>query len=42
MEKVGTFFGHLEYITAILYILCPLGNLVAIWHIFPRFDIYCV
>jgi hypothetical protein len=30
-------FGHLEYITAIWYILWPFGNLVAIWYIFPRF-----
>jgi hypothetical protein len=25
MEKVGIFCGHLEYITAIWYILCPFG-----------------
>jgi hypothetical protein len=24
-----------------LYILCPFGNLVAIWYIFPRFGILC-
>jgi hypothetical protein len=36
MEKVGIFFDHLEYITAIWYILWPFGNLVAIWYIFPR------
>jgi hypothetical protein len=29
------------YITAILYILCPFGNFVAIWFIFPRFGILC-
>jgi hypothetical protein len=29
MEKVGAFFGYLEYITTILYILWPFGNLVA-------------
>jgi uncharacterized membrane protein YuzA (DUF378 family) len=39
MEKVGILFGHLEYITAIWYILWPLGNLVTIWYIFPRFGI---
>jgi hypothetical protein len=33
MEKVGIFYGDLEYITAVLYILWPFGNLVAI---FPR------
>jgi hypothetical protein len=41
MENVGTFFGHLEYVTAIWYSLCPLGNLVAIWYIFPLFGIVC-
>jgi hypothetical protein len=30
MENVGTFDGHLEYITDIWYILWPLGNFVAI------------
>jgi uncharacterized membrane protein YuzA (DUF378 family) len=37
MEKVGIFFGHSEYITAILYILWPFCNLVAIGYIFPHF-----
>jgi hypothetical protein len=41
MEKVGIFFGHLEYIAAIWCILCPFGNLVAIWYIFHRFGILC-
>jgi hypothetical protein len=41
MEKVVIFYGHLEYITAIWYISCPFGNLVAIWYIFPRFGILC-
>jgi hypothetical protein len=41
MEKVVTFFGHLEYITGIWYILWPFGNLVAIWYILPRFGILC-
>jgi hypothetical protein len=31
MKKVGTFYGHLEYMTAIWYILWPFDNLVAIW-----------
>jgi hypothetical protein len=39
MKKVGIFYGHLEYITAILYILLPFGNLVAVWYIFPHFGI---
>jgi hypothetical protein len=39
MESVGTFYSHLIYITAILYILGPLGNLVIIWYILPRFGI---
>jgi hypothetical protein len=37
MEKVGVVYGHLEYITAIWYILCSFGTLVAIWYIFHRF-----
>jgi hypothetical protein len=41
MEKVGIFCGHLEYTTAIRYILWPFGNLVAIWYIFPHFGILC-
>jgi hypothetical protein len=38
MENVGTFFGHLEYITYIRtfwYILEPFGNLAESWNIFP-------
>jgi hypothetical protein len=38
MEKVGIFLGHL---TAILYILWPFGNLVAIWYSFPHFGVLC-
>jgi hypothetical protein len=30
----------LEYITAILNILWPFSNLVAIWYIFPRLGIF--
>jgi hypothetical protein len=36
MEKVGSFFGHLEYIKAILNILRPFGNwgyLGQLWYI---------
>jgi hypothetical protein len=40
MEQVGVFFGHLEYISAIWYILWIFGNLVAIWYISPRFGIF--
>jgi hypothetical protein len=29
MKKVGILYGHLEYYTAIWYILCQLGNLMA-------------
>jgi hypothetical protein len=36
MEKVGKFNGHLEYITAIWYILRPFGILMAIWYIVSR------
>jgi hypothetical protein len=41
IEKVGKFCGHLEYFTVILCILWPLGNVVVIWYIFPRFGILC-
>jgi hypothetical protein len=42
MENVGIFYGHLENITAIWYILWPFGNLVAIWYIPPPpFGILC-
>jgi hypothetical protein len=41
IEKVGKFFGHLEKITAIGYILWPFGNLVAIWCIFPHVGKLC-
>jgi hypothetical protein len=37
METVGIFFGYLEYISAIWYMLWPFGNLVTIWYIFPPF-----
>jgi hypothetical protein len=39
MKKVGIFYGHLEFITAIWYSLWSFGNLVAIWYISPRFSI---
>jgi hypothetical protein len=39
MKKVGIFFDHFEYNTAIWYILWPVGNLVAIWYIIPSFGI---
>jgi hypothetical protein len=35
-EKIGTLCGHLEYITAIWYILLPFGNL-AFWYILLPF-----
>jgi hypothetical protein len=41
MEKVGKFYGHLEYITAIWYILWPFVNLASILYILPRFGILC-
>jgi hypothetical protein len=41
LEKIGIFFGHLEYITGILYILWPFGNSVAIWY-FSSVLVYCV
>jgi hypothetical protein len=39
MKKVGIFYDHLEYITAIWYSLWPFGNLVPIWYVSPRFGI---
>jgi hypothetical protein len=41
LGKVGIFFGHLDYISAILYILRPFCNLVVIWYISPSFGILC-
>jgi hypothetical protein len=41
MEKVGIFFGHLEYIMDIWYILWLFGNLEGIWYISPVL-VYCV
>jgi hypothetical protein len=41
MEKVGIFIAQLEVIIKIWYILCPFGNLVPIWYIFPIL-VYCV
>jgi hypothetical protein len=36
-KKVGILYAHLEYISAIWYILWQCGNLVEIWYIFPCF-----
>jgi hypothetical protein len=41
MENVGIFHGHLEYFTAIRYILWSFGNVVVSWYIFPSFGILC-
>jgi hypothetical protein len=41
MENAGIFYGHLEYITVIRYILWPFGNVVVIWYSFPRFGTLC-
>jgi hypothetical protein len=38
-ENVGIFYAHLEYITAIWYILWSFGYFVVIWFILPRFGI---
>jgi hypothetical protein len=38
-EKVGIFYGYLEYLTAIWYILWPFSNFLAIRYIFHRFGI---
>jgi hypothetical protein len=37
MKNAGLFYRHLEYITAILYILRSFGNLLVIWHMFSPF-----
>jgi hypothetical protein len=39
MEKVGIFYGYLEFINAIWYILWTSGNLVAFWYISSHFGI---
>jgi hypothetical protein len=41
LKKVGIFYSHLKYITAIWYILWPFRNIVAPWYISPRFGILC-
>jgi hypothetical protein len=42
MEKAVIFCGHLEYFTAIWYILRPCGNVLVIWYISPHFGTYDV
>jgi hypothetical protein len=37
MDKVGIFYGHLEYTSAIWYILWPFGNFVNFVAKFPPF-----
>jgi hypothetical protein len=39
MENIGIFYGHLEYFTAIWYILWPFGNVVVIWYLYIYFPI---
>jgi hypothetical protein len=41
MEKAGILYAHLQYLTAIWYIMWPFGKLHvdAIWYIFPHFGI---
>jgi hypothetical protein len=42
MEKVGIFFGHLEYILQPFgTILWAVYNLVTVWYILLRFGILC-
>jgi hypothetical protein len=40
MENVAIFYGHLEYFTAVWYILWPFGNVVAVG-IFPPILVCC-
>jgi hypothetical protein len=42
MENDGTFYVHLEYITAIWYILCSFDIFLAIWSIFSCFGKLCL
>jgi hypothetical protein len=35
MKNVGSFYVHLEYLTAIRKILCHLVGFVVIWNLFP-------
>jgi hypothetical protein len=35
MKNVGSFYVHLEYLTAIRQILCHLVGFVVIWNFFP-------
>jgi hypothetical protein len=39
IEKIGIFYGQLEYISAIWCILSPFGNLVTLRYIFPHFGL---
>jgi hypothetical protein len=39
MENFGIFYGHLEYLTATLYIVWRFFKSVVIWYIFTRFGI---
>jgi hypothetical protein len=39
MENARIFYGHLEYVAVIWYILWPSGNVLVIWYSFPRFGI---
>jgi hypothetical protein len=41
MENAGIFYGQMEYFTVFWYMLWPLGNVVVIWYIFPRFGLLC-
>jgi hypothetical protein len=41
MENVGIFFGHLEYFTAIWYILWQFGIYGYHWYIFSSFGVLC-
>jgi hypothetical protein len=41
MENAVIFYGHLEYLTVVWYILWLFGYALVIWYIFPRFGILC-
>jgi hypothetical protein len=39
IDSIGIFYGHLECILAIWYVMWHIGNLLFFWYIFPCFGI---
>jgi hypothetical protein len=40
MKNVGIFYDHLEYFTAIWYIICPIGTVYVNLVYFSRFGMF--